>query len=60
MCKFRIFTVFTMFLATEEDICIPWNMFCVIKSIVFKIEILTSSFYFIAFGGSNLEDTFII
>ena len=29
-----------MLLATEEEVCILWNMFCEIKSIVFKIKIL--------------------
>ena len=30
-----------MILATEEEVCIFRNMFCEIKSIVFKIKILT-------------------
>ena len=30
-----------MFLATEEEVCILWNMFGGIESIVFKIKILT-------------------
>ena len=29
-----------MLLATEEEVCILWNMFCEIKSIVFKIKII--------------------
>ena len=28
-------------LATEEEVCILWNMFCEIKSIVFEIKVLT-------------------
>ena len=31
------------FLATEEEPCILWNMFCKIKSIVFKIKIAHTS-----------------
>ena len=38
--KFKIFTVFNILLATEE-VYILWNMFCEIKSIAFKIKILT-------------------
>ena len=29
-----------MLLATEEEVCILWNMFCEIESIVFEIKIL--------------------
>ena len=29
-----------MLLATEEEVCILWNMFCEIKSIGFKVKIL--------------------
>ena len=32
-----------MFLATKEEVCILSNMFCKIKSIVFKIKVLTCS-----------------
>lgn len=30
-----------MFLVTEEEVCLPWNMFCGIKSAVLKIKMLT-------------------
>ena len=33
---FRIFEVFIMLLATEEEVRILWNMFCKIKSIIFR------------------------
>ena len=36
----NLFTVFIMLLATEEEVCILWNMFCEIESIVFEIKIL--------------------
>ena len=43
-----------MLLATEEEVCILWNMFCEIKSIVFKIKILNCLLLFCSFG--NIRD----
>ena len=42
-----------MLLATEEEVCILWNMFCEIKSIVFKIKILTLENLARSFGNGN-------
>ena len=53
MCKFRIFTVFIMLLATEEEVRVLWNMFYKIKSIVFKIKILTCLLLARSFGNGN-------
>ena len=43
-----------MLLATEEEVCILWNMFCEIKSIAFKIKILTCLLLCRSFG--NIRD----
>ena len=47
----HLFTVFIMLLATEEEVCILWNMFGEIKSIVFKIKILACLLLCRSFGN---------
>ena len=44
-----------MFLATEKEVCILRNMFCEIKSIAFKIKILTCLLLYCSFENKLSE-----
>ena len=48
-----------MFLATEEEVCILRNIFCGIKSIVFKIKIATKYYCYDRFTAAHQSAQYI-